>query len=103
MFSSRVGTALRPSPPSSIDQLNHAIKRDTNPEIHNQPQVQPIGPMPSRRGQMGHQQKKIQKVPTNHGNGLFEQSSQHALSWTPEANDLMPSKSRSSLFALRFS
>jgi hypothetical protein len=39
---------------------------------------------------MRHQHKKIQKVSANHGKGLFEQSSQHVLSWTPIADGLMP-------------
>jgi len=41
---------------------------------------------------MRHQYEKIQEVSSNHGNGLFEQSSQHVLCWTPEADDLMPGK-----------
>jgi hypothetical protein len=48
---------------------------------------------------MWHEQEKVEQVAANHGDGLFEQESQHVFLWTPMMGAVMPEKSRSSLFA----
>jgi hypothetical protein len=48
--------------------------------------------MQCRSRQMRRQYEKIKKVPNNHGNSLFDQSSPHALCWTPAASNVMPGK-----------
>ena len=86
--------------PTSVDQFHDPVHHDADPEIHDQSEVEVTDMVTSGRGQMRRQQEKVQKVPDHHRNRLFEQSSQHLLSWTPERASLMPEKP---LFAIRFS
>jgi hypothetical protein len=103
MYPSPAGTtqAALAAAPLPINQLDHAVHRHTYPEIYNQSKIESVRMMPPRRRQMGHDCKKIQNIPQNNGDGLFERSSQHVLTWTPATCDVMPPKYCYSPFAFR--
>jgi hypothetical protein len=96
MCPSPAGAALA-TDPLSIHQLDYAVHRYTHPEIHNQSKVESVRMVTSCRRQMRHDRNKIQNISQNNGDSLFERSSQHVLTWTPEADDLMRGKRLSAI------
>ena len=67
------------APPPSIEPLDGPVQSQANPQVHQQPEVNPVRLMATRRRQVWHQQKKVKQVARNHGNKLLEKSSQHAV------------------------
>ncbi len=90
------GTSRDLAPPT-IDQLHNSVQHHAHPEIHDQPQIQPARTVLSRRRQMRHQHKEVQKIAGNHRNRLFEKSSTHVLILNLQLNRSMPETSRQPL------
>ncbi len=58
-----------------INQLNNSVKDDADPKVHEQPQINPVGLVLSRRRQVRHQQKEVHQVADHNRYELFCQLS----------------------------
>src|SRR6185312_9880818 len=69
--------ALRALSKPAAYKFDNAIDHHANPEIHQQTEVELVGTMLCLRGQVRHQQQKIDCIADHDGNELFEQAAGH--------------------------